>query len=188
VSSSNQTHEPLAAGQWNATSTVEPQWYAIHTRSQHEKSVSAQLQDQGITTFLPLVTELHRWSDRRKLVQLPLFSCYTFVHIPLVPELWAKVLRAGGVLRFVGVRGQGIPIPEKQIDSIRTLLGVNAPYVLCPFLKVGQHVRVRGGALDGIEGILVSRNGDRTLVISVEPIQRSLAVQLGDYQVEPTRS
>ena len=185
MSSNSQIHEPIAAGQWTATSAVEPQWYAIHTRSQHEKSVSSQLEDRGITTFLPLVNELHRWSDRRKLVQLPLFSCYTFLHMPFVPELWAKVLRVGGVLGFVGVRGQGIPIPEKQIGSIRTLLGINAPYTLCPFLKVGQHVRVRGGSLDGIEGILVSRSGDRTLVISVEPIQRSLAVQLGDYRVEP---
>jgi transcription antitermination factor NusG len=184
VSSSSQIHEPIATGQWVANSTVEPQWYAIHTRSQHEKSVSTQLQDQGITTFLPLVTELHRWSDRRKVVQLPLFSCYTFLHMPFVPELWAKVLRIGGVLGFVGVRGQGVSIPEKQIESIRTLQGINAPYTLCPFLKVGQQVRVRGGVLDGIEGILVSRNGDRTLVISVEPIHRSLAVQLGDYQVE----
>ncbi len=185
MSSSSQIHEPIAAGQWIANSAVEPEWYAIHTRSQHEKSVSAQLQERGITTFLPLVTELHRWSDRRRLVQLPLFSCYAFLHMPFVPELWAKVLRVGGVLGFVGVRGQGVPIPEKQIESIRTLLGINAPYTLCPFLKVGQHVRVRGGVLDGIQGILVSRNGDRTLVISVEPIQRSLAVQLGDYQVEP---
>ena len=185
MSSSNQIHEPVAAGQWVTNSAVEPQWYAIHTRSQHEKSVSAQLQNQGITTFLPLVTELHRWSDRRKLVQLPLFSCYTFLHMPFVPELWAKVLRVGGVLSFVGVRGQGVPVPEKQVESIRTLLAINAPYTLCPFLKVGQHVRVRGGVLDGIEGKLVSRNGDRTLVISVEPIQRSLAVQIGDYQVEP---
>lgn len=185
MSSSIQIHQSLSAEQWTERFAVEPQWYAIHTRSQHEKSVSAQLQDQGITTFLPLVTEVHRWSDRRKLVRLPLFSCYTFLHMPFVPEIWAKVLRVGGVLSFVGVRGQGVPIPEKQIESIRTLLGINAPYTLCPFLKVGQHVRVRGGVLDGIEGILVSRNGDRTLVISVEPIQRSLAVQIGDYQVEP---
>jgi transcription antitermination factor NusG len=184
VSSSNQIHDSSAAEQWTARLGVEPQWYAIHTRSQHEKSVTAQLQDQGITTFLPLVTELHRWSDRRKLVRLPLFSCYTFLHMHFVPELWAKVLRVSGVLSFVGVRGQGVPIPEKQMDSIRTLLASNASYTLCPFLKVGQHVRIRGGVLDGIEGILVSRNGDRTLVISVEPIQRSIAVRIDDYQVE----
>ena len=185
VSSSNQIHESSAAEQCTATFGVEPQWYAIHTRSQHEKSVAAHLQDQGITTFLPLVTEVHRWSDRRKLVRLPLFSCYAFVHLPFVPELWAKVMRVSGVLSFVGVRGQGVPIPEKQMASIRTLLVSNAPYTLCPFLKVGQQVRIRGGALDGMEGILVARNGGRTVVISIEPIQRSLAVRIGDYQVEP---
>jgi len=185
VSSSNQIHESSAAEQWAARFGVEPQWYAIHTRSQHEKSVAALLQDQGIATFLPLVTEVHRWSDRRKLVRLPLFSCYTFVHMPFVPELWAKVLRVSGVLSFVGVRGQGVPIPEKQMESIRTILATNALCTLCPFLKVGQHVRIRGGALEGIEGILVERNGDRTVVISVEPIQRSIAVRIDDYQVEP---
>ena len=184
VSSSSQIDEFSAGQCWNDRFDVEPQWYAIHTRSQHEKSVSARLQSQGITTFLPLVTEVHRWSDRRKLVQLPLFSCYTFVHMPFVSELWAKVLRIEGVLKFVGVRGQGVAIPEKQIDSIRTLLLSTASYTLCPFLKVGQHVRIRGGALDGIEGTLVARNGDRTLLISIEPIQRSLAVRIGDYQVE----
>jgi len=185
VSSSNQIHESSAAEQWTERFGVEPQWYAIHTRSQHEKSVAAHLQGQGIATFLPLVTEVHRWSDRRKLVRLPLFSCYTFVHMPFVPELWAKVLRVSGVLRFVGVQGQGVPIPEKQMESIRTILATNALCTLCPFLKVGQHVRIRGGALEGIEGILVERNGDRTVVISVEPIQRSIAVRIDDYQVEP---
>ena len=184
MSSSNQIYESSAAERWTARFVVEPRWYAIHTRSQHEKSVTAHLQNQGITTFLPLVTEVHRWSDRRKVVQLPLFSCYTFVHMPFVPELWAKAVRVSGVLSFVGVRGQGVPIPEKQMESIRTILASNAPYTLCPFLKVGEHVRIRGGALDGIEGILLARNGDRTLVISVEPIQRSIAVRIDDYHVE----
>ena len=165
--------------------SVEPQWYAIHTRCQHEKSVSAHLQSRGMTTYLPLVSEVHRWSDRRKIVQMPLFSCYTFVLMPLVPGLCAVVMRIEGVLQFVGVRGQGIPIPEQQIDSIRTLLSTKAQYTVCPFLTTGQHVRIRGGVLDGIEGILVARNGDRTLLISIEPIQRSLAVRIGDYQVQP---
>jgi transcription termination/antitermination protein NusG len=169
----------------NARFGVEPEWYAVHTRSQHEKSVVSYLQGEGITTFLPLVTEVHRWSDRRKLVELPLFSCYAFVRISLVPELWYKVMKTSGVLGFVGARREGIPIPESQIESIRTIVGSSAPYTVCPFLKVGQRVRIRGGALDGIEGILSARNGDRKLVISVEPIQRSLAVRIGDYQVEP---
>ena len=97
-------------------------------------------------------------------MEVPLFSCYAFVNVRLVPETWAKVLRVSGVLRFVGVRGEGVPIPENQVESIRALLSGKLPYSVYPFLKVGQRVRVRGGLLTAWEGILVSRNGNRTLV------------------------
>jgi transcription antitermination factor NusG len=160
------------------------QWYALHTKPQHEKSVAAHLQRQGLTTFLPLVSEVHRWSDRQKVVQMPLFSCYTFVYLNLLPESWARVMSVTGVLRFVGGRQGGIPIPEPQIHAVQTLLTSKLPYTICPFLEVGQRVRIRGGALHGIEGILTGRNGDRVLIISVEPIQRSLSVRIGEYGVE----
>jgi transcription antitermination factor NusG len=78
-----------------------------------------------------------------------------------------------------------VPIPENQIESIRALVSEKLPYTIYPFLKVGQRVRVRGGSLDGVEGILVTRKGNRTLVISVEPIQRSLAVSIDGYQIQP---
>ncbi len=176
--------EPVIASPHGPFSGPGAQWYALHTRPQHEKSVANHLQKQGITTFLPLVREVHRWSDRKKVVHLPLFTCYTFIHMRLEPESWAKVMGATGVIRFVGVRGQGVPIPESQIDAVQTLLSSSLSYQICPFLQVGQRVRVRGGALDRVEGILLARSGERTLVISVEPIQRSLSVQIGDYQVE----
>lgn len=163
----------------------EAQWYALHTRPQHEKSVATHLQRQGLTAFLPLVSEVHRWSDRNKVVQLPLFSCYVFVHMRLVPESWARVMNVMGVLRFVGVRRDGIPIPDNQIQAIQVLLSSGLPYQICPFLQIGQRVRIRGGVLHGIEGILTGRNGDRVLIISVEPIQRSISVRIGDYAVEP---
>lgn len=102
----------------------------------------------------------------------------------LLPELWYKVMQINGVLSFVGVRGEGIPIDESQIESLRALLSSGVPYSLCPFLQVGQRVRIRGGALEGIEGLLTARNGDHTLVISVEPIQRSIAIRVDQYQVE----
>lgn len=164
---------------------VQPQWYAIHTRAQHEKSVSAHLQSRGITTYLPVVSEVHRWSDRQKVVEMPLFACYVFVHMCLVPENWAAVMRVNSVLRFVGTRSAGVPIPESQIESTRTLLTSKLPYTVHDFLKIGQRVRVRGGALEGIEGTLMARNGNNTLVISVEPVQRSLAVCIDGYSVEP---
>jgi len=176
--------EPVVTNPQVSFSGHGAQWYAVHTRPQHEKSVVAHLQRQGITTFLPLVSEIHRWSDRRKVVHLPLFTCYAFLHMRLVPESWSKVMGVPGVIRFVGVRGQGVPIPDGQVQAVQTLLSSGLSYQICPFLQVGQWVRVRGGALDGVEGILIARSGDRTLVISVEPIQRSLSVRIGEYHVE----
>ena len=163
-------------------------WYALHTRSQHEKAVAARLEGQGFTTFLPLLNEVRRWSDRRQVVQVPVFACYVFVQTRLVPGAWAKITRTSGVLRIVGGRREGVPIPTSQIESIQRLVGSSLSFQLCSFLQVGQRVRIRGGALDGVEGILIARSGDRTLVISVEPIQRSISVRIDQYQVEPIHS
>lgn len=160
-------------------------WFAIHTRPRHEKMVTARLEDQGITTFLPTISEVRRWSDRRKHVEFPLFSCYTFVNMPWLPEIRAKVVRMDGVLGFVGFCGETIPVPDVEIENIRTLLHSTVPYTAYPFLKIGQRIRIHGGSLDGVEGILVARNGNNTLVVSVDPIQRSLAVKIDGYSIEP---
>ena len=84
-----------------------------------------------------------------------------------------RVLRVDGVFSLVGAKGEGTPIPDEQIDAVRSLVETQLPWSSHPFLKIGQRVRVRSGVLDGLEGILVSRNGDRSLVISVDAIQRS---------------
>jgi transcriptional antiterminator NusG len=160
-------------------------WYAVNTRARHERVVAQRLIEQGVTTFLPLVTEVHRWSDRRKSVEVPLFGCYVFVKLPPTGEDRLRVLRIDGVFKFVGARGVGTPIAESQIDAVRTLIGQQIPWSTHPFLQIGQRVRVRGGALDGVEGILLSRNDDNTLVVSIDAIQRSLAVRIQGYDLEP---
>ena len=160
-------------------------WYAIRTRSRHEKVVERQLQGQGIEVFYPVVSQIHQWSDRRKLVETPLFAGYAFVRIAPSPEERVRVLRTQGVVELVGGQGQGIAIPEDQIDAVRAVVSLNLPFTQHVFLKVGQRVRVRGGSLDGVEGVLVANNGSRNLVISVEPIQRSLSIRIEGYQVEP---
>jgi transcription antitermination factor NusG len=165
--------------------TDEGSWYAVQTRARHEKVVADRLQEQGLTTFLPLVTEIHRWSDRRKKVELPLFSCYVFVKMVPAGEQRLQVYRVNGVFRIVGVHGEGIPIPDEQIEAVRTLVEQQVPWLSHPFLKVGQRVRIRGGALDGVEGVLSARAGERSLVVSVDAIQRSLAVRIEGYDVEP---
>jgi transcription antitermination factor NusG len=164
---------------------AEPEnWYGLQTRSRHEKIVVQRLAERGVKTFLPLVTEVHRWSDRKKSVQMPLFSCYVFAKFAPKREERLRVLRVDGVFGLVGAGGEGAPIPDEQIHAVRSLIDGQLPWSSHPFLKIGQRVRIRSGALDGMEGILVSRNGDRTLVISVDAIQRSLAVRVEGYEVE----
>jgi len=160
-------------------------WYALHTRSRHEKMVAHRLQECGLETYLPTVKEVHRWSDRQKKVEVPLFSCYVFLHCNLSPENRNHVYRIESVLGFVGSSGAGMSIPDEQIENIRKLLAQSVSWRSHPFLKVGQRVRVRGGALDGVEGIFLSENGDHSLVISVEAIQRSMAVRIDGYDVVP---
>lgn len=159
-------------------------WYALHTRPRHEKLVVQRLQERRVETFLPTVTEVHRWSDRKKKVELPLFSCYVFAKF--VPNRTERlnVLRVSGVLGLVGSKGEGSAIPEQQIEAVRTILEGEMSWSSHPFLKIGQRVRIRGGALEGVEGVLVSRAGNQTLVISIDAIQRSLAVRVEGYQVE----
>jgi len=159
-------------------------WYAVQTRARHEKLVAHRFRERGIPSFLPLVTEIHRWSDRKKIVELPLFSCYVFAKIEPTNVDRLRVLKVDGVLSLVGTRGEGTPIPQEQIESVRILVKEKMSCSSHPFLKIGQRVRVRSGALDGMEGILVSRNGDRTLVVSIDAIQRSLAVRLEGYALE----
>jgi transcription termination/antitermination protein NusG len=159
-------------------------WYALHTRPRHERAVVQRLSERGVETFLPIVTEVHRWSDRKKKVEVPLFSCYVFARFIASRADRLRVLRVDGVLGLVGSQSEGTAIPEDQIDAIRALIDGSLSWSPYPFLKIGQRVRIRSGALDGMEGILVSRNGNQTLVISVDAIQRSLAVRVEGYQVE----
>ncbi len=161
------------------------EWFAVQTRPRHEKVVAQEVRDRGVTAFLPLVREVRTWSDRRKVVESPLFTCYVFVKLAPRNDERLRVLRVNGALRFVGNQGVAIPIPDEQIQAVQSLLEKQLPFCSHPFLKIGQRVRIRSGALSGVEGILVARSGERTLVISLNAIQRSLSVRIEGYDVEP---
>jgi transcription antitermination factor NusG len=107
------------------------------------------------------------------------------VRIAAVQDARVAVLRTNGVINFVGVRGIGTPIPDSEIEAVRALLTQQIPFIPYPYLRVGQSVRIRGGALDGIKGILAKVNGDQSLIISVELIQRSIAMRVTGYDIEP---
>ena len=160
-------------------------WYALLTQARHEKMVAHRLNERGIASFLPLVRQLRLWRNRKIKVELPLFSCYVFAHLQTTNEERLRALRVDGVFSLVGSRGVGTPIPDDQIEAVRRLVERNLSCGVYPFLKVGQRVRIRSGALDGLEGILVSRNGESKLVVSIDAIERSMAICIEGYDVEP---
>src|SRR6266576_2016857 len=107
-------------------------------------------------------------------LKLPLIISYLFARFAPIPHEILRIRSVAGVVSLVGSRGTGTPITDEEIKSIQVLLAQRVPWYSHPFLKSGQRVQIRGGALDGLEGIFLSRGGDDTLVVSVSAIQRSL--------------
>lgn len=159
-------------------------WYALQTKARHEKVIQERLQRRGVETFLPMVTEIHRWSDRKKKVEVPLFGCYLFARLAPTKMDRLRILCVEGVFRFVGQVNGGCAIPDEQIEAVRALVDSQIPCSPHPFFKVGRRVRICSGSLKGLSGILVSQNGDDTVVISVDAIQRSLAVKVQGYELQ----
>jgi len=172
----------VAAGSTPVTNTASFQWFAIQTRYRFEKRVAAQLDHKSIPVYLPLRTERHSWSDREKTVTIPLFPGYAFVQISPSRDAWQPVLRTPGLIGFVSFGGLVVAVPAKQISDLQLLLQQKVPFSLYPFVPAGRRVRIRGGCLDGLEGVLQHEKGK--LVISVESIQRSVAIEMQGYEVE----
>jgi transcription antitermination factor NusG len=163
----------------------ESNWYAICTMARHEKRVAQQLQENRIFAFLPLLQQIHRWSDRWSNVEVPMFSCYAFVHIAQKTEERLKVLRTPGVLGFVGSERRGTPIPDYEIENLQSAIREKIPCAAHPFISSGQRIRIRGGSLDGMEGILIRQGREQSVVVSVELLQRSISIRIEGYQIEP---
>jgi len=167
-----------------AASLPPAHWFAVETRIRFEKKVAAQLTSKGFHVFLPLLTEHHQWSDRQKAVTIPLFPGYAFVHLDQSRSSTHAVLRTTGLIRFVSFGGVTAPVPQKQIDDLRLLMKQKNSVSPHPFVQTGHRVRIRNGSLQGLEGILLKQEKEK-LIISIESIQRSLAIEIQGYDVEP---
>jgi len=157
-------------------------WYAVHTRHQHEKNVARVLAGKGFEAFLPLYTAVHRWKDRDKQLSLPLFPCYVFLRSPL--ERWQPILTTPGVHSVLGFGGKRSMIPDSEIEAIRRMVGSPLKAEPHPYLKCGDRIRLRGGPLQGLEGILIRKRSVWKLLVSVEMLQRSVAVEVDASMAE----
>jgi transcription termination/antitermination protein NusG len=153
-----------------------PHWYAIYTCARHEKCVAKQLAERGIESFLPLYRSWHTWKDRRKEVELALFPSYVFVHIAAQMKL--RVLQLPGVVHLVSSSGQPTPLPNQEIEALRDGLDQQIYAEPHPYLKVGRKVQVKRGPLAGTEGILIRKKDKFRVVISLDVLMRSVAVEV----------
>jgi transcription antitermination factor NusG len=157
-------------------------WYVAYSRPRHEKHVAHQLEERGVRSFVPLYTSVRRWKDRRKRLELPLFPGYVFVQIELQSKL--ELLRLPGVVDFVRFQGKPVPVLTCEIETLRRGLAVAAMVHPHPYLQAGRKVRIRRGALEGVEGIVVRRKGQMRVVLSVSLIQRSVAIEIEEADGE----
>ncbi len=161
-------------------------WFAVQVRTRQELGISEHLQSNGYEWFLPLSRCQKRWSDRIKEVQSPLFPGYLFCRFDPLDRL--PILKIPGVIQVVGSNRQPIPVDEDEIRAIQVLVASGAPNQPCPYLEIGDKVRIESGPLRGLEGLLVEFQGHRQLVLCVTLLQRSVAVKIDSASVTSVRS
>jgi transcription antitermination factor NusG len=160
-------------------------WWAVYTRHQHEKVVAQVLSTKGFEVFLPLYDSVRRWKDRNKTLSLPLFPGYVFLRGGLGRRL--HVLTTPGVHTIL-YNGERIAvIPNEEIDGIRKAVNSPARVEPHPFLRCGETVRVTRGSLEGVQGVLVRKKSLYRLVLSVEMLAQSVAVEIDAADVEPAK-
>lgn len=173
--------QPLVVTPGTAPEAFE--WYAIWTRSRHEKLVRDQLAQKHVDVFLPTITKWSRWKDRKKKIDWPLFPGYVFARFDASDRL--PVLKCEGVVTIVGTEGQPSPIPEIEIEGVRTLIESELSYDPCPLIKEGMMVEVKHGPLKGVVGRLVRKGAHARLVLSVDLIGQAVSVEVDAADVKP---
>lgn len=164
------------------TAALSANWYAIFTRHQHEKAVALSLSNKNHEVFLPLYRSVRRWQDRAKSLWLPLFPCYLFIREGMDRQL--QIVTTPGVVHVVKWGGQPAVVPLAQLDAVRRMVESPLPVETHPMLQSGDCVRVKKGPLAGLEGILTRKKGVARLVVSIEMLGRSAAVEIDGTNVE----
>jgi transcription antitermination factor NusG len=168
-----------------AGSLCVPWWHALYTRHQHERVVAQALSGKGFEVFLPQYRTVHRWKDRQKELMLPLFPNYVFIRGGL--DRMLTLVTTPGFHSLVSWGGRPADIPSEEIEAVRRLVESSLQVEPHPFLKCGDRVRIKSGPLEGIEGILVRKTRGFRLVLSVEMLSKSAAVEVDVSMVERLR-
>ena len=168
---------PASSVSWD-----ELHWYALYTKSRHEKVVEEGLQKKGIETFLPLRKLTRHWSDRVKQIEEPIFKGYLFVQISLKRQL--EVLRSHGSVRLIGFNSHPVPVSERELEALRRFVQEEISVDPYPYLAKGDRVYIRSGPLQGIEGFIARKDRHTRLVISLDLLMQSISVEVDEAVVE----
>jgi transcription antitermination factor NusG len=160
-------------------------WYALHVRSRHEFAAFSELHRKGIESFLPSVTRVSQWKDRKKSVEFPLFPGYLFVHIVPHPEEFLRVVKTRGSVKFVSLLpGHPTPILHEEIDSLKLLVESGETLDVYPYLAPGTRVKVKRGPLAGAEGVLHQRENQHLFLVNIEILGRSVGLRIYAEDIE----
>lgn len=162
-----------------------PSWFAIRVKSRCERVVSEALRQKGYDEFLPMYWSRRRWSDRVKVMQMPLFSGYLFCRFSVSDRV--PILATPGVVLIVGQGRTPLPIDSEEINAIRTAVNSGCRVEPWPQLEVGRTVRIEEGSLRGLEGVLLRFKGTNQLILGVQLLQRAVAVEVPDKWVVPCK-
>ena len=160
-------------------------WYAVYVKSRYEKKVSKLLEDRHIDTYLPLIGRLKQWSDRKKMVDEPLFKSYLFVHTDL--KNYFDILNTPGIVRFVCFEGKPVPVPDNQLLAVKEYIGeYDGEEDINQFqdFHEGQLVEITHGQMRGLVGRLVEIRGKQRLIVNIEAVGQSLPISVPRSQVE----
>ena|ERR1700733_1781699 len=153
-----------------------PTWFALRVRPKHEKAVASNLSKLGFDEYVPLHRVRRLWSDRVKVLDAPLFAGYIFCRFTYSERL--RVLNSPGVESIVGFGNNDVPVDDSEIAAVRTLVASGKPLANLPFLKIGQDVLIERGPLAGIRGVVLRDEQAWRVVVSVEALDRSIAVEV----------
>lgn len=163
-------------------------WHAIYVRSRAEKKVASQLEETGVETFLPLITRIKQWSDRKKKVEEPLFKSYVFVHSSKKQHI--QILNVYGVLKFVSFEHEAVVVPDNQIIAVKRYIDnydEDERNIANAELQVGEMVRITNGPMQGLEGRLQSVKNKRQLIVHIEAVGQYLPISIPRAKVERVR-
>lgn len=174
--------QPEAISPESPCTPYEFHWYAVYTKHQHEKKCADLLKQKSIEVYLPLYESTRRWQDRKKVLSLPLFPSYVFLWSNLEARL--NILNTPGVFFIVGNTRGACPVADADIASMKAMTNSRLPIEPHPVLRSGDRVRIRRGPLAGVQGILARVNNQDRLVLSIEPLQRAVSVEVNIADVE----